>query len=171
MKASFARHFCFLSAFVLIFSFCGRPAPQIPANKDVPVDTAKISMLQLNERLTGIEDAKLKRYTDSLSCGYIRHSMGFWYKIIQKGRNIALKNSFHVSYKVYLLDGELVKQECAEIQPGKKQLIEGLEEGLKLMHPGGRASFIVPWYLAWGIRGDGAKILPYTSVRCEVKWK
>ena len=31
---------------------------------------------------------------------------------------------------------------------GKKQIIKGVEEALLMMHPGEKATLIVPWYLA-----------------------
>ena len=64
--------------------------------------------------------------------------------------------------------GKLLKTEEKQVVIGKKQLIVGLEEGLKLMNRGDSATFIIPWYLAYGMKGDGSLIPAYTSIICKM---
>ena len=68
-----------------------------------------------------------------------------------------------------LLNGKLVESGEKRIVIGKKQLVVGLEEGLKLMHRGDSATFIIPWYLGYGMKGYGQMVPSYTSLVYEVK--
>jgi FKBP-type peptidyl-prolyl cis-trans isomerase len=45
-----------------------------------------------------------------------------------------------------------------EIILGRSEIEAGLDQGLRLLKPGGRAIFILPPFLAYGLKGDGKKI-------------
>ncbi|NLK55387.1 MAG: peptidylprolyl isomerase, partial [Bacteroidales bacterium] len=47
---------------------------------------------------------------------------------------------------------------------GKSDIEPGLDEGLRMIKPGGKAIFILPPFLAHGLVGDGNKIPPRTIV-------
>lgn len=50
------------------------------------------------------------------------------------------------------------------------QVIWGLQEGIKLMHEGGKAKLIIPSYLAFGEKGSSTGIVPpYTTVIYDVE--
>jgi FKBP-type peptidyl-prolyl cis-trans isomerase len=50
---------------------------------------------------------------------------------------------------------------------GSKDVIDGWNEGIKLMREGGRFKFIIPPHLAYG--GSGADIiLPYTTIVFDI---
>ena len=52
---------------------------------------------------------------------------------------------------------------------GRGLVIEGWEQGLKLVRPGGRILLIVPPSLAYGTRGDPPVIGPDVTLIFEVK--
>ena len=78
------------------------------------------------------------------------------------------KDSCRFLLKLSLMDAQVVREEERSAVLGRKELLKGLEEGLKLMHKGERAMFIIPWYLAYGRKGNGAEVPPYTSICCQV---
>lgn len=93
---------------------------------------------------------------------------GLRYHIYEKGsgvRSVADENHVLISYKVALLDGSVVYDSDStgvlEIKIGKSEVASGLQEGLKLMKEGDKATFILPSHLAYGLTGDGDKIKQY----------
>ena len=154
---------------IILFGSCVKQAPQIPANKGIQVDSAAVSMLEINKRLAAREDSLLKLYVDSQHSDYIKSKIGFWYKINFSENSTLLKDKFRINYHVFLLDGKQIESESKEIVLGKRQLVDGLEEGLKLLHKGDSATFIIPWYLAYGMQGDEKSIPPYTSLIFRLK--
>jgi len=68
-----------------------------------------------------------------------------------------------------LLDGKKLEETVNRFVVGKKQMVVGLEEGLKLMHGGDSAAFIIPWYLGYGMKGNAPLIAPYTSIIYKIK--
>jgi FKBP-type peptidyl-prolyl cis-trans isomerase FkpA len=67
-----------------------------------------------------------------------------------------------IKYRVNLLNGDLVylsdSTSLLTVEIGKRTVVSGLEEGIMLMKKGGRAKFIVPSHLAYGLLGDLEKI-------------
>lgn len=128
-------------------------------------------MLVMNQNLTIKEDSILKRVVLSQDKAFKRNDIGFWYRIDHVGHGSGIKDSIKctVSYKMLSIGGKLLQSENKQVVIGKKQLVTGLEEGLKLMNKGDSATFIVPWYLAYGMKGKDASIPAYTSIICRIK--
>lgn len=66
----------------------------------------------------------------------------------------------------------MVRDTFANNTPDKFPLteaIEGLQEGLALMKKGSRFVFHIPDDLAWGKRGAGDKIGPYSVLIADVR--
>lgn len=145
---------------------CGKPAPQVPANKNNTGDPEVQALLNLNKNLALREDSILAEYVKTNRPDYMKSELGFWYKIEQTAHGPLLKEKELVSfrYEMSALDGTALDEGEKEIETGRKEVVPGLEEGLKLMRKGETATFIIPWYLAYGMRGDSNNIPPYTSL-------
>jgi FKBP-type peptidyl-prolyl cis-trans isomerase len=150
---------------------CRKQAPQLPSNKVSAVDTNALFVLEMNKELALKEDSILKVYVSQSDALYEKDELGFWYRITKRTNGVwgsELKNcSF--DYKMKLLNGEVLLEESKQAVLGRKELIVGLEEGLKLLRKGDEATFIIPWYLAHGMKGDETLVPPYTSLIYEVK--
>lgn len=158
---------------IILFFACNRPKPQLPANKINTVDSSEIALMNANEKLISFEDSVLTLYVNKIDSTFIKNDLGFWYKINTKTSRKALKlnDNCTITYSVYTLDNQKLFHKTEKIVIGKKQLIFGLEELIKLMHLGESASLILPWYLAYGLKGDGKSIQPYTSLKLYVDIK
>ena len=64
---------------------------------------------------------------------------------------------------MYDLKGAELLSEKKTVRFGKKEIPTGLEDGLRLMRKGETLRLIVPWYLAYGMKGED-NIPPYTSL-------
>jgi peptidylprolyl isomerase len=77
-----------------------------------------------------------------------------------------------VKYKGWLIEGDVfdenLKGEPFKFVLGMKQVIQGWEQGLRLMKTGETLRLIIPWYLAYGTKGNGP-IPPFTSIIFDVQ--
>lgn len=155
---------------VLILS-CNRQRPQLPSNKGNDTDSNAVSLLTINQNLAKKEDAYLKKVALQNDKAFKRSEIGFWYKIDPSGRGDVIKDSMgcKISCQVSTLKGKILKDDIKQLVIGKKQVVTGLEEGLKLCKRGDNAIFIIPWYLAYGMKGNEPLIHPYTSLIYKVK--
>ena len=78
-----------------------------------------------------------------------------------------------MDYECSLLDGTKCysskKQGPKEIILGRNEIESGLNEGLRMLKPGGEAIFILPPFLAFGILGDNKAIPPRATLVYEIK--
>jgi len=150
---------------------CTKQSPQTPSNKGHVADKNTVSLLAINQNLAKKEDSLLKKFALQLDKTFRKSQLGFWYKIYPVGSGSGVKDSVicKFSCKVLSLAGKVLQEEHKQIVIGKKQALTGLEEGLKLMHKGDSATIIVPWYLAYGMKGNGPAIPAYTSIIYKVK--
>lgn len=162
---------CVLLLFSFLLLSCTKQSPQTPSNKDKSVDKSTGSLLHINQKLAIKEDSQLKKFALRRDKAFKKCEIGFWYKKDQLGNGSKLKDSVSCkfSYKLLSLKGKVLQSDEKQIVIGKKQVIVGLEEGLKLMNKGDSATLIIPWYLAYGMKGNGSMIPPYTSIICMMK--
>ena len=78
-----------------------------------------------------------------------------------------------MDYKCSLLDGTLCYSSeelgAREVILGRGEIEAGLNEGLRMLRPGGEAVFILPPFLAFGLIGDDKAIPPRSTLVYEVK--
>ena len=79
-----------------------------------------------------------------------------------------------VHYTGKLLDGTVFDSSVEREQPfqfplGVGQVIPGWEEGIQLMSKGEKGVLYIPYYLAYGDRGAGDKIGPFSNLMFEVE--
>jgi FKBP-type peptidyl-prolyl cis-trans isomerase len=160
----------------LFFSFllfsCKKPLPQLPSNKGLQTNTENFNLQKINQRLAQKEDTILEIYVKSRDNSFKKNEIGFWYKIekSENGTKIKASENINISYKLLFLNGIIIQEvEKQNLVLGKKQVVVGLEEGIKLMKKGEKATFIIPWYLAYGMNGKEPLIPPFTSIIYKVE--
>jgi len=158
--------------FILFCSFlsCVKQSPQLPSNKGNTVDENVATLLVINQKLALKEDSVLAKFVLN-DTGYKKNDLGFWYKIHKSnaGAFIKDKDKCQFVYQLTSLNGKLMEQNEKQIVIGQKQIVVGLEEGIKLLHKGDSATFIIPWYLGYGMNGNKPTVSPYTSLIYHVK--
>lgn len=170
---SFRIAFYLISIISIGLFSCKKPSPQLPANKVVENDMSEIALLDINKNLALKEDSLLEILAIKTDKAFKKSEIGFWYRIDKKtsGKQLEIHDSCEISFKLKLADGNLVLEDNKIVTIGKKQVVRGLEEGLKLLRKGESATFIVPWYLGYGMNGLENLIPPYTSLIFEVSIK
>ena len=157
----------YLLFLLFVFFSCSRPAPQIPANKPDANDSMGMAVVQANEKLIMAEDSLVRIYVNKTDSVFQKYKSGFWYKINYPTKHQPVKTGgkYRIQYSVYTLDNKFLLNETKRVETGKREIIRGLDEMLLLMHPGEKATLIIPWYLAYGLKGDLKTVGPYTSVK------
>jgi FKBP-type peptidyl-prolyl cis-trans isomerase len=79
-----------------------------------------------------------------------------------------------VHYTGTLLDGtkfdsSLDRNEPLEFAIGRRQVIQGWDEGIALLKPGGKGTLFIPSPLAYGERGAGGVIAPNSVLKFDVE--
>jgi FKBP-type peptidyl-prolyl cis-trans isomerase len=104
---------------------------------------------------------------DEKSRDFKKTDSGLRYKIIQegKGNKPAKGQTVTVHYEGALLDGQIFDSSYKRGKPieftlGTGQVIPGWDEGIGLLHTGGKARFVIPPDLAYGSSGAGGVIPP-----------
>ena len=160
------KYFSYISIIFFLLVSCQKQLPQLPANKSNTVDAVGNGLLKINEELILREDSLLADFVSKSDSDFVKVKSGFWYKMNFKTNLKLLKvdDKCVVDYSVYTLDKELLSRKNEQIVIGKNQIVNGAEELLKQLHKGEKATLILPWYLAYGMKGDAENIPPYTSV-------
>lgn len=144
-----------------------RPKKQGTANfyKEVVKKNKKMNALEKKS----LEDwiSKEKVYTYNVS------EDGFWYRYIVKDSINTNKpkpeNTVLLSYNIADIYGNIL-YENKEIsyKVDKQDFIPALQDGIKLMKKGEIITFVIPSYRAFGVIGDGEKIMVNQPIQSTV---
>lgn len=99
---------------------------------------------------------------------------GLQYKVLKEGsgESPAATDKVTVHYKGMLTDGTVFDSSVERGEPvtfGVNQVIPGWTEALQLMQEGDKWELYIPYPLAYGERGAGAQIPPFSTLVFEVE--
>jgi FKBP-type peptidyl-prolyl cis-trans isomerase FklB len=99
---------------------------------------------------------------------------GLQYRIIKtgKGSQPSRKDSVEVHYRGWTTDGKEFDSSYSRKKTSNfvlNRVIKGWTEALTKMHPGAKWEIVVPQHLAYGPRGKGSQIPPYSTLRFEIE--
>lgn len=136
---------------------------------------AKIQQAKI-EKLAKENLKKGSKFLDNnkKSKGVVTTESGLQYKVIKegKGKQPISSDTVTVNYKGTLIDGTEFDSSYKRNQPATfrlDQVIEGWQEGLKLMKPGSKYQLFVPAKLAYGEKGINNAIQPNSVLIFEVE--
>ena len=101
-------------------------------------------------------------------------SSGLQYEVIKaaEGPKPTASSTVTVHYEGKLLDGQIFDSSIMRNEPisfGLNRVIAGWTEGLQLMSAGAKYRFYIPEGLAYGSRGAGSLIPPYSALIFDVE--
>ncbi len=99
---------------------------------------------------------------------------GLQYEILQEGEGKSPKATDKVRchYEGRLIDGTVFDSSYQRGEPadfGLNQVIPGWTEGVQMMKEGAKFRFHIPYLLAYGERGAGSQIPPYSTLVFDVE--
>lgn len=135
----------------------------------------KNELVDLNKYFVQKDRERILNYIERKNLSMKESATGLWYCILKEGKGRYFKDNDKISfnYVCSLLDGT----ECynsdklgpKEFILGKSEIETGLNEGIRLLKPGGEAIFILPPFMAYGLLGDGKSIPPRSVLIYSVK--
>lgn len=164
-----------LLASSLLLASCGNNN-QEPAKQE-------INEALLKKQLQEVQKPSLVQEKDIIDSYVKQHQLqmqitgtGLRYQIIKtnpKGKPIVSMDIVTVKYKVSLLDGTVCYSSDTKGPKSFKvdfdNVEDGLHEGIKLLHDGEKALFLLPSHLAHGLTGDNNRIPPKSPVLYEIE--
>jgi FKBP-type peptidyl-prolyl cis-trans isomerase len=122
------------------------------------------------------EEQQLKKYVEDNKITAKPNSMGLYIIETQLGTGVKIDSGCQVkmNYRVSLLDGKELfstyeRPDPVKFEYGKKIDTPGFEYAVSTLKKGSKAKFIVPSSLAFGRRGSGTSVAPYTSLIYDVE--
>ena len=141
-------------------------------NKHKP---GKNELADLNRYFIQKDRERIQNYIERKNLTMKESATGLWYFIKKEGngRFFTDGDKISINYVCSLLDGtecyNSKKNGPKELLLGKSEIEAGLNEGLRLLKPGGEAIFILPPFLAYGLAGDGKSIHSQAVLVYEIK--
>lgn len=134
--------------------------------KKIKIDTKKLKepVLEINKDILKEENYLIEKYIERRQWKITTTETGLRYYIYKKtnGKRTPKVGEVSIHFEVSLLNGEKCYS-TEGLSPllfklGNAEVVNGLEEGISLMHEGEKAILIVPAHLAFGLLGDEDKI-------------
>jgi len=129
----------------------------------------------VNSYLIEKDRERIRNFAERKNLDLKETGSGLWYLIRKEGRGNLFKDHDLVKmvYSCYLLDGTPCyssdKSGQKELILGKSEMEAGMNEGLRMLRPGGEAVFVMPPFLAYGLLGDNKAIPPRATIVYEIK--
>jgi FKBP-type peptidyl-prolyl cis-trans isomerase len=134
----------------------------------------KKEMADLNKYMVQKDRERIQNYIERKGLKMIESKSGLWYMIKSEGEGLYFKDNDRIvmDYECLLLDGTLCyssrESGPKELILGRSEMPAGLDQGLRLLKPGGEALFILPPFLAYGLKGDGMKIPSHSIIVYDI---
>jgi FKBP-type peptidyl-prolyl cis-trans isomerase len=126
-------------------------------------------MAELNRYFVQKDRERIQNYAERKGLTMTESATGLWFHITKQGEGQYYSDNEKIifEYECSLLDGTKCYSSQAlgpkEVVLGRSSMEPGLNEGLRMLKPGGEAIFILPPFLAYGLPGDG-KMIPSRAV-------
>lgn len=167
-------HAAYTATFIMLFAFsCKSPSKNQEFTNDTTDHTE--GLIRNQQNIIRDESVEIDDYIKRRDYKMLSTETGLRYMIYKKGpelKPISDNSKVRLNYSVSLLDGTTIYHSDSsgvlDLIVGKSEVASGLQEGLKLMHEGDNAVFIIPSHLAYGLTGDGDKIKQYQVLVVDV---
>ncbi len=156
----------------VLLASCRHAPPQLPSNKRTADAEERLDFTQVNHRIALSEDSLIARHVAANRPEMERADEGYWFKKeLHTGRpRAAPGDTCRLICTLSALSGEILQRFPPQtIVVGRKNVIDGLDIAVEKMCEGEEFSFIFPSHLAYGLRGYGQLVAPFTPVMFHVK--
>lgn len=162
-----------LVALVLLFTACHTAQDETQTRPDTHQMQQMLEMT--NKQLLAREEQMIDDFLVRFGWQMEESGSGLRYKIQEQGTGPMASHESNVTlaYDVYLLNGDPVyssnEDGPLQFRVGRGGAVSGIDEGVRLLRQGAKATFILPFHLAHGIPGDGDRIPGRTTIVYQVE--
>lgn len=162
---------------------------QAMAERTAAMEKERAEKAAIAEKMRGTETSTITKYIADNKLTPLSTASGLKYVITapSTGRKPLAGDTLLVNYAGRTMDGKLFDSSIEEVakagglqQPGRtyepikvvvgnSEVIRGWDEGLLLVNEGSKAKFIIPSALAYGERGAGEDIKPYSPLVFDIE--
>ncbi len=133
----------------------------------------EVELLKVIKDPVAYENEQIKKYIADKDLQPDTTASGLIYVRTQEGEGSSPANGDYVKIKYVgkLLDGRVFDSTSTttfNFTVGFNQVIKGMDESVKLLKPGGKGTFIIPYDLGYGVSGQG-QIPPYSTLVFDVE--
>lgn len=149
--------------------------PLLIKKEDSQVAIGKLlNSLSTKKFAANISEGKTFLENNKKQAGVQVTASGLQYQVLKAGEGAkpTLTDTVLVHYKGTLLNGKQFDSSYDRNEPLSlplNRVIPGWTEGMQLMQPGSKYKFFIPYQLAYGERGAGQDIPPYSTLIFEVE--
>ncbi len=144
--------------------------------KSIPEEELKAEEIKTQKQKDMQETIDIEKYIKDNNLTVVTTASGLKYVMLAEGTGEQAQagKSVRVHYTGKLLDGKkfdssLDRNDPLEFMLGQGMVIRGWDEGIALLKVGGKALLIIPSNLAYGARGAGNVIPPFSPLTFEVE--
>lgn len=152
----------------------GGATPLISTDKSQTAISNLFVTVSKQKHAPAINEGKAFLEKNKLQSGVQVTTSGLQYQVINRGTGVRplATDTVLVNYKGTLLNGKQFDSSYDRKEPLELPLngvIAGWTEGVQLMQTGSKYRFFIPYNLAYGERGAGADIPPYSTLIFEIE--
>lgn len=152
----------------------GNATPLIPKEKSQAAINNLFVTVSKQKHAPTIAEGKSFLEKNKMQSGVQTTPSGLQYQVINRGTGIRPKatDTVLVNYRGTLLNGKQFDSSYDRNEPLSLPLngvIAGWTEGVQLMQTGSKYKFFIPYNLAYGERGAGQDIPPYSTLIFEIE--
>lgn len=153
-----------LLAMLLPVACHNKPTGSVVADSHTPKEDKEAPFVEGNKRIIQLENEEMSLFINRYHWNMQQTGSGLYIEILDPGKGNLFEEGDEVtlSYKIFLLDGELVYDSehdgLKQFKVAKSPEIEALHEAARMLRPGAAARIVIPSYLAYGVAGDGDKV-------------
>jgi FKBP-type peptidyl-prolyl cis-trans isomerase len=144
--------------------------------KSIPESELKAEEIKIEKQKDMQETIDIEKYIKDNNLTVVTTASGLKYVMLADGTGEQAQagKTVRVHYTGKLLDGtkfdsSLDRNDPLEFMLGQGMVIRGWDEGIALLKVGGKALLIIPSSLAYGARGAGNVIPPFSPLTFEVE--
>lgn len=153
-----------LLAMLLPAACHNKPTGSVVADSHAPKEDKEAPFVEGNKRIIQLENEEMCLFISRYHWNMQQTGSGLYVEILDPGKGDLFEEGDEItmSYKTFLLDGELIYDSehdgLKQFKVAKSPEIEALHEAVQMLRPGAAARIVTPSYLAYGVAGDGDKV-------------
>ncbi len=162
---SFRKLFFIISLSVFVLSCKDKtPVSQVVQRSNGEIEE-ETPLMRGNRKKVRIEDENIDLFLKRYGWEMVKTETGLRYEILKKGKGILPKEGdlVELQYTTQFLTGDTVynslEKGAITFNVNKTDQIVGLHEAVQLFPKGTKARLVIPSHLAYGISGDGDRII------------